>query len=364
MTLRFNRRHIVERAIIVIGLLGCAALQANAKPDLNTRITRIAFGSCAHQDHPQPIWNAINQDRPELFLFLGDNIYGDTDDMAELSRKYQKLGAKPGFKTLKKQSHIQAIWDDHDYGADDAGAEYPQKDASRKIMLDFWEEPTESPRRSREDGIYTAQVIGKPGERIQIILLDLRWNRSELNAVSKARYLLSKSPQKMGPYEPIENTQATLLGEAQWRWLEAELQKPAQLRLIVSSIQLLPEFTGWETWANFPHERNRLFALINKHKVNGVFFLSGDTHWAELSRVDKAVGYPLWELTSSGLTEEWKAISPNQHRLGTAEHRNNYGLLEIDWSATEPTLTASIKGDAGQLYQQTRLRLNDLHFAE
>jgi alkaline phosphatase D len=335
---------------------------AKAKPNLSQGISRIAFGSCVHQDHKQPIWKAINREHPDLFVFLGDNIYGDTEDMDELKRKYQKLGANAGFKTLREQSHIVATWDDHDYGADDVGAEYPQKEASRQIMLDFWKEPTDSARRTRPDGIYSSQIYGKPGQSVQLILLDLRWNRSPLKGVSKPQYLLKKAPQNLGPYEPITDSSAQLLGEAQWQWLETQLQQPADLRVIASSIQLLAEFTGWESWANFPHERRRLFDLINKHKVNGLFIISGDTHWSEFSKVAGATAYPLWEATSSGLTEEWKAISPNQHRLGNADHRNNYGLIEINWTASEPSLTVSIKGQSGQVYIQNTLRISELQY--
>lgn len=348
-------------------LLGSADVQANnqhannkAKMNLEQGISRIAFGSCVHQDDEQPIWRAINIEHPDLFIFLGDNIYGDTEDMAEMQRKYQKLAANPGFQTLRRQTNLLAIWDDHDYGADDVGAEYSQKEASRKVMLDFWGEPADSARRTRDEGIYTAHIYGKPGRRVQIILLDLRWNRSALKRVSKADYLLRKVPLKMGPYEPVVDTSAQLLGEPQWQWLAQQLQQPAELRIIASSIQLLPEFTGWESWANFPHERKRLFALIDEVKANGVFIISGDTHWSEFSRVDDATAYPLWEITSSGLTEEWKAISPNRHRLGTAENRNNYGLIEIDWNAPQPTLTLSIKGQTGLVYKQNTLRLSDL----
>ena len=342
-------------------LLGSAHVQAkSAKPDLNKGISRIAFGSCVHQDHKQPIWRAINLDAPDLFVFLGDNIYGDTEDMAELQRKYQKLGANRDFQTLRSQSNVLATWDDHDYGADDVGAEYPQKEASRQIMLDFWGEPAESARRTRKDGIYTAHSYGQAGQRVQLILLDLRWNRSPLNGVSKADYLLKKAPQNMGPYEPLTDTSAQLLGETQWQWLAEQLQQPADLRIIASSIQLLPEFTGWESWANFPHERTRLFRLIDQLKVDGVFMISGDTHWAEFTKIDDAVSYPLWEVTSSGLTEEWKAISPNKHRLGVAEHSNNYGLIDIHWAASQPNMTVSIKGQAGQVYLQNTLRLIDL----
>lgn len=354
--------HQFLRGLCGLCITVCASVTL-AKPDpASLSLTRIAFGSCVHQDHEQPIWQAVNADKPELFIFLGDNIYGDTEDMKVLADKYQKLASNAGFATLRQNSRVIATWDDHDYGANDAGAEYPQKAESRRIMLDFWGEPKDSARRTRDDGIYTAYTFGKQGQRVQVILLDLRWNRSPLSSVSKGVYQQVKAPKNLGPYEPIKEASAVLLGEQQWQWLEQQLQQPADLRLIGSSVQLLPEFTGWESWANFPRERQRLFDLINRHRVNGVFIVSGDTHWAEFSRVDEAVGYPLWEATSSGLTEEWKEISPNRHRLRHGEHRNNYGLIEINWAAEQPFMTVSIKSQDGHILLQNSMRLNALSY--
>ncbi len=42
-------------------------------------VTRIAFGSCAFQWDDQPIWNAVIAADPDLFLYIGDAIYGDFD---------------------------------------------------------------------------------------------------------------------------------------------------------------------------------------------------------------------------------------------------------------------------------------------
>ncbi len=107
---------------------------------------RAAFGSCAHQDKEQPIWEQVLAYDPELFIFLDDNIYGDTTDMAVLQAKYDKLAAKPGFQKLRAKSRIVATWDDHDFGCNDAGREYPKKAESKDIFLRFWQEPQGSPR--------------------------------------------------------------------------------------------------------------------------------------------------------------------------------------------------------------------------
>lgn len=91
----------------------------------NMTLSRIALGSCAKQNLPQPIWEPILASKPNLFVFLGDNIYGDSKDMDVIRRKYAQLAAKPGYQKLRASVPILATWDDHDYGADDAGNEYP-----------------------------------------------------------------------------------------------------------------------------------------------------------------------------------------------------------------------------------------------
>jgi len=343
----------LKTALIISGFLSFNTFAAIAP-------NKILFGSCGHQDKAIPIFDAINKENADLFIFLGDNIYGDTNDMTVLANKYQKLGAKPGFKTLKANTPIIAMWDDHDFGQNDAGKEYPNKEQSRKIMLDFFGEPKDSIRRTRPDGIYTSYMYGEGEQTVQVIMPDLRWNRDELNHVSQTQYFTQRKANNQGPYSPTEVKGASMLGEAQWQWLEQELQKSAAIKLIASSLQLLPDFTGWESWANFPEDRARLFSLIKKHKVNGVIIASGDTHWGEISKYSKNLEYPLVEMTSSGLTEKWKDVSPNKHRVGDFTHQVNYGDLSIDWQKPDPAISLKLKGLDGKVIMQTNFVLSSI----
>lgn len=340
--------------------LTALALSSVISASITAAPSKILFGSCGHQDKNIPIFNTINKEQGDLFIFLGDNIYGDTNDMDVLADKYQRLGAKPGFKTLKAQTPIIAIWDDHDYGQNDAGKEYPHKEQSRQIMLNFWDEPANSARRTRPDGIYTSYMYGENEQTIQVIMPDLRWNRDALNHVGELEYYTKRKLNNQGPYSPSEVKGASMLGEAQWQWLEQELKKPAAIKLIASSLQLLPDFTGWESWANFPEDRNRLFALIKKHKVNGVVIISGDTHWGEISKYQQNLDYPLIEMTSSGLTEKWKDVSPNKHRVGDFTHNVNYGDLSIDWQQIDPTISLKLKGIDGEVIMQSDFSLSSI----
>lgn len=340
--------------------LSALALSLVISANVTAAPSKILFGSCGHQDKNIPIFNAINKEQGDLFIFLGDNIYGDTNDMDVLANKYQRLGAKRGFKTLKAQTPIIAMWDDHDFGQNDAGKEYPHKEQSRQIMLNFWDEPANSARRTRPDGIYTSYMYGENEQTIQVIMPDLRWNRDALNHVGELEYYTKRKLNNQGPYSPSEVKGASMIGEAQWQWLEQELKKPAAIKLIASSLQLLPDFTGWESWANFPEDRNRLFALIKKHKVNGVVIISGDTHWGEISKYQQNLDYPLIEMTSSGLTEKWKDVSPNKHRVGDFTHNVNYGDLSVDWQQTDPAISLKLKGIDGEVIMQSDFSLSSI----
>ncbi|CAM3664411.1 MULTISPECIES: alkaline phosphatase D family protein [Pseudoalteromonas] len=353
---------LFSTAMITTTLISCALVSFSAlsAAEKITAPQKILFGSCSHQDKAIPIFDAINKEKADLFIFLGDNIYGDTNDMQVLADKYQKLGAKPGFKALREQTPIIAMWDDHDFGQNDAGKEYPEKEQSRHIMLDFFQEPKTSIRRTRPDGIYTSYMYGKGKQTVQVIMPDLRWNRDALNHVSEVEYYTKRKANNQGPYSPTDVKGASMLGEAQWQWFEQELKKPAAIKLISSSLQLLPDFTGWESWANFPEDRARLFALIKKHRVNGVIIISGDTHWGEISKYSANLDYPLTEMTSSGLTEKWKDVSPNKHRVGQFTHEVNYGDLSIDWLQEDPAISLKLKGIDGKTIMQSQFSLSSI----
>ena len=320
-------------------------------------LSRIAFGSCAHQDNAQPIWESVEAVQPEAFLFIGDNIYGDSEDMAVLKQKWDKLGAKPGYQKLLATCPVYATWDDHDYGVNDGGHEYPKKRESQQVFLDFFGEPEDSPRRNRE-GVYDAKVIGPTGKRVQLILLDTRYFRSSLQ---KRDWRPEEGEGDKGPYGRNLNPAATMLGAEQWRWLEEQLQVPAEVRIVASSIQVVPDGHHWEKWGNFPLERQRLFELIRSTGAGGVIFISGDRHSAEISQVDAGAGYPLIDVTSSSLNRPsvWHT-ELNEHRVGTKYVQENFGTILIDWSASDPVIRCQVRDVAGKVVLQHRVVLSKL----
>jgi len=332
-------------------------------------LSRIAFGSCANQDRPQPIWAAVVETKPQRFLFLGDSIYADTEDMDIMRAKYALLGKQPGYRELKKTCPILATWDDHDYGANDAGAEYPKKKESQQIFLDFFGVPKNDPRRKQE-GVYSAHVFGPKGKRVQIILLDGRYFRSPL----KTGFVAGEPGEgSRGKYAPNTAKDATVLGTTQWRWLKEQLEVPAELRLIGSGVQVVPDEHGSEMWGNFPRERKRLFRLIRETKAGGVVFLTGDRHLAEISRLpaDRAdgVGYPLYDICSSSLnvpsgnftkSKVRFANEINSYRVGLTYFDVNFGNVLVDWTRADPVVRLQVRDEKGDIVLQQRLKLSQL----
>jgi alkaline phosphatase D len=354
--------------ILSAALLPWPSAQAEEAP-----LARIAFGSCAKQDKPQPIWEAVVETKPERFLFIGDNIYGDSQDMNVLRAKYALLGAQPGYRKLLQTCPVLATWDDHDYGVNDGGADYPMRRESQQVFLDFFGAPANDLRRTR-DGVYSTQVVGPAGKRVQFILLDTRFFRSPLTKVPNKS---EPGEGYRGIYAPNEDPSATILGEDQWRWLAEQLKVPAELRIIASSFQVLADENGWEMWGNFPRERRRLFKTIRDARANGVVMISGDRHLAEISRLPAThpdgIGYPLYDVTSSSLNTPSGNMTKagvrfgnelNSHRVGLTYFDVNFGTVLVDWSLPDPVVRLQVRDEKGGVVLQSRFNLSTLRAAE
>ena len=332
-----------------------------------TPLSRIAFGSCANEKRrEQPVWDAINRLDPQLFIFTGDNVYADSGDAAVLRTSYEKLAAVPGFDALRKKCPILATWDDHDYGLNDGGAEWEGQQAAKEAFMEFFKTPQDSPVRSRE-GIYDAQVFGPEGQRVQVILLDTRWFRGPLERLSpeEHRRLKKEKGAWNGPYLEAPDSKSTMLGDDQWQWLAQQLKVPAEVRLLVSSIQVIPVDHGWEKWGNLPRERQRLLETI-RDNATGVIILSGDRHTADISlyppETDGGPFYPVYDVTSSGLTQTGFSREKNRYRVGGENPfgKENFGWIAIDWDEEDPSIKLEIRDAGGNVVREAHTTLNTL----
>lgn len=333
------------------------ALKEHASSNI---ISKIAFGSCLPTNYRYPVLHKITKQNPDLFIFLGDNLYANTRDMEIMQEKYDKRGNQRAFKKLRKNCPVIATWDDHDYGENDAGRHYPQKENAKEIFLNFWDVPAEDMRRKRE-GIYTSYYYEEKGKSLQIIVLDTRTFRDNLKYYKGESYDKGKFTYQPD-YVPYTTADSTLLGNEQWEWLEEQLTVPADIRIIASSTQFGISWNGYEAWANFPHEQEKMFNLIKKANANGVFFISGDVHYAELSRIDKKGLYPIYDFTSSGMSTRWGFTTPNDNRVGDAVLKRNFGVIDIDWEKEDPVIKFQVFDKTNKKRFEQSVSLSELSF--
>ena len=283
-----------------------------------------------------------------MFIFMGDNVYGDNknnSDLNLLKKAYKKQKIKIPFKRLKETNEIFSIWDDHDYGKNDGGKEFENKKEAKKLFLKFWEIPPDDKRRNRE-GLYFSKKRNTEIGIIQFIFLDTRYFRSALKLTDK------KWAPKKEKYIADYDSKKTYLGYKQWNWLKKAFKEKSDIKILISSIQVLAEGHGFEKWGNFPLEKRRLYNLIDENDINKLIILSGDRHRAGIYKDRTKNGNELYELTSSSLNlaagKLFKAVEEaGPNRIGPTYLMENYGTLEIN---NDKNIKLSIK----DLNQQTQ----------
>lgn len=322
--------------------------------------TVIAFGSCGHQDVPQPVLALAAELKPDAFIFLGDNIYGDTESMDTLRAKYEMLASRPEFQKLKTATTLFATWDDHDYGWNDAGRHYAFKKESKEIFMNFFGDQGDSTIGDHE-GIYHTVYLERAGKKIQIILPDLRTFRDKLLPYNGNRKNDTGYNYELD-YSPYTTADSTMMGEDQWKWMEEQLKVSADLRIIGSSTQFGITHNGYEAWANFPHEQKRMTELIQKTKANGIVFITGDVHYAEISKLIVPGLYPLYDVTASGITSTWDFATPNDNRIDGPVMENHFGLLTVDWNQPDPEINFQIIDVKNERRINRSIKLSELKF--
>jgi alkaline phosphatase D len=310
---------------------------------------RIALAGCLFYAPGGTALGDIALQAPDLMLWLGDNIYADTIDIARMRSIYDSLGANPRFRALRDTVETMATWDDHDYAYDNANRTASIREESKAEFLRFWGATADDPRWT-QPGVYSARTFGSGDRTVQVILLDNRYSLDRWD------------------YEGVDPARR-ILGDEQWAWLRERLLEPATIRIIGSGVQVVQDYDiseAWESWGDSPLEQARLFALIRELRVPGVVFVSGDMHFAELSRHRDdaaALGYPTYDLSGAGLDRietENEGQWDNPNRVGGLLNSNRkHGLVEIDWAPPDPEIHLEL-WDGRSLFLDHVVRLSEL----
>lgn len=303
------------------------AQTSNAEKIRNIKeIKRFAFGSCSNATTPQPMWKDMLKQKPDLWIWGGDIIYAEIKtpkDISPIKKNYDIQNQVKDYVDFKAQTPILGIWDDHDYSHNNANGKIRYKKESQKFLLDFLEEPADSPRRKQE-GIYAAYRFGEGDKKIAVILID-------------NRYFLG-----------LER-QYRLLGSKQWEWFENVIKSfDAKLYLIVSGLSIYSPLTPFsEEWRDFRHDYNRMMRNVSFDKKLPVLFLTGDKHFSTIIHKENTV-----EFLSSGFTHTIKDpvqrwFVKNHYPEHTFDH--SYGLVDIEWTNdSRPVLTLQARNEKNE----------------
>ena len=305
----------------------------------------LGFGSCNKTHLDQSYWQVIDQEKLDAWIWLGDIVYADSDNPQVIERKFNQLKKNKNYEHFRNKNQIYGVWDDHDYGSNDGTKFFSAKDASRDILFDFLDVPKKHQSRNHK-GAYQSYRISSNKISVRLILLDVRYFRDKLKKgySDESRY--------------IADDKADILGEDQWIWLGRELNNAEEdVILIGSGTQVIPQDHPFEKWSNFPTARDRLFQLIRNNADKKIILISGDRHMAEVSAVAILPNEFLYEITSSGLTHAWSdgGYEKNDFRIRQLIRQQNYGLLRIERSNNEVTISAQIKAIDGRLIDEYEL---------
>jgi alkaline phosphatase D len=316
----------------------------------------IAIGSCNYIANPNPvfrggggdyqIFDAIAAKRPDLMLWLGDNLYLQTPDLLDPSSMAARYRQARSFDRLQKllvaTPHL-AILDDHDYGPNDADGSYALKGESLKLFQRYWPNPSYG-----LPGVPGAFGWARMGD-VEFFLLDDRYYRF--------------------PNRYPDVPEKTMFGPAQFEWLkQALLSSRARIKLVAGGSQFWNRASRFEGLHQFPQEQQRLAAWLLDQRIDGVIFLSGDRHFGELLKIERPGAYPLYEFTSSPLTSQ-PATRPDAAErdnpdlvAGTLHGRRQFGLIRVSGPGGDRRLAFEAYDSDGAPLWRHEIRVNDLRF--
>ncbi len=293
------------------------------------------------------IFDTVAKQEADAIFWLGDNWYyreADYDAPQTMNYRVAYNRMRPYLQPVYKKFANYAIWDDHDFGPDNSGGYFPFKDTALKIFKDYWANPSyglpETP------GVFTKVRINDA----DFFLLDGRYHRDN------EHYPDGPDKQMFGP--------------EQMKWLKNQLAASRQpFKIIVSGNQMLNDYSRFESWSLYRHERDAFLRWLDDNKIEGVFFLSGDRHHSELLKIRRKKAYPLYELTCSPFTAgtHIDALSRELKPIlipGSLVGEKNFCKMTFSGPRKDRDLTIEIIDKDGEVKFKTKIKQSVLTYAQ
>ncbi|MGH8021070.1 MAG: alkaline phosphatase D family protein [Opitutaceae bacterium] len=302
---------------------------------------RFAISSCAKEDSgSRAVWNRIAAEDVDAVVLIGDTPYIDSAELETQTRRHREFAAVAEYQQLLRSRPCWWTWDDHDFATNGCCGLAPGKENSRLVFTRY------RPQASYGDGtngIYTSFRYGP----VEVFLLDTRW-------------FSMTEPSFANPGSP------TLLGAAQWEWLQRGLRaSTAPFKLLACGvIRDDKENTESDDWGTYLKERRVLERFIATHRIPGVVFMGGDIHPSRVLRYQTmdTVGYNLVQFIASpihsSVIPSLNVYNPNLVRSAVEPHV--FLLVDVDSTVSPARLQGTLVNSRGERVFSYALTLADL----
>jgi alkaline phosphatase D len=318
----------------------------------------IAFGSCFYLADPvygdstfgggaYTVFDAIAGKRPDLMVWMGDNLYFervDELDASAMSARYRRQRSFPALQNLLTATSHVAVWDDHDYGPNDADVSYNLKGQSLALFQRYWANPSYG--LPDAPGVFGRVRIGD----IDVFLLDDRWYRTANRM--------------------LDSADKTMFGAAQLAWLRnALVYSHAPVKIVVNGSQLWNRATSnsVEGWSRYAREQAAFAQWLAAQRIEGVLFVTGDRHWGELLKIERPGAYPLYELTTSPLAA--RAFEPSSVERGNPDvvpgtifTKRQFGMIRVTGPGDDRRIALELYDETGNLAWRHDLAAKELQY--
>jgi alkaline phosphatase D len=304
---------------------------------------RIAFGTCPHRWGlgNQKQWTLIRQRKPVAMLLGGDIAVQDRNNHLGLHRAdYLLRDFFPAWRDFSAAIPVYATWDDHDYFNNDRwgipkGYTLRDKECVCDVFKRAWNNPSYGFGDERR-GVFLRTRIGP----CDVIMTDERYFRT--------------------------GEKGSFLGDEQMAWLEQQLLDCKGPFIILSNGTMWSDYVsnGKDSWGVWdPEGRERIFKLIEKHRIGGVLLISGDRHGARGFRIPRPSGFNFYEFEAGSLGGR-TGPPPTRPEWDTQFYgisgKYAFGEFTIDATIPDPEVTFRLIQEDGTIIHELKLTRSQL----
>ena len=217
----------------------------------------IAVGACSRVGTNGAVFDAIRSLDPTLFVVTGDFHYANIgeDDPGKFRDVLDHQFTRTAPSALLRSAPLAYVWDDHDYGANNADGTSDSRPAAMEVYRQY---VPHYALAGADSAIYQAFTIG----RVRVIMTDTRSARS--------------------PASDPDNASKTMLGAPQKAWLKEELRAARDAYPLIIWVNSLPWIAaaapGGDDWGGYATERAEIAEFIADEGIDGLVMVSGDAH--------------------------------------------------------------------------------------